>query len=92
MFKKWINKLFNTSSAGTTKAGSTKSGSTKEGTVKFFNRTKGFGFINVNETDEEIFVHKSNLIDKIKKSDKVTFKIEKGDRGLTATNVKRVKK
>tara|TARA_R110002012_G_scaffold81945_3_gene207444 strand:+ start:30477 stop:30710 length:234 start_codon:yes stop_codon:yes gene_type:complete len=64
---------------------------TKEGTVKFFNRTKGFGFITSNDSDEEIFVHKSNLIDRVKKSDKVTFQIEKSDRGLVATNVRRLK-
>ncbi|SFN67007.1 cold-shock DNA-binding protein family [Bizionia echini] len=69
-----------------------KTVATKEGTVKFFNRTKGFGFITSNDSEEEIFVHKSNLIDKIRKSDKVTFQIEKSDRGLIATEVRRIKK
>tara|TARA_R100001377_G_scaffold77722_1_gene55126 strand:- start:90 stop:311 length:222 start_codon:yes stop_codon:yes gene_type:complete len=71
--------------------GGNNSEATKEGTVKFFNRTKGFGFITSNDSDEEIFVHKSNLIDRVKKSDKVTFQIEKSDRGLVATNVRRLK-
>ncbi|EGV44775.2 cold shock domain-containing protein [Bizionia argentinensis JUB59] len=65
---------------------------TKEGTVKFFNRSKKFGFITVNDSDEEIFVHATNLIDKIRESDKVIFEVEKGDRGLTAVKVRRFKK
>ena len=64
---------------------------TKEGTVKFFNRTKRFGFIKVNDSDEEIFVHANNLVDKIRQNDKVTFEIEKSEKGLTAVNVKKVK-
>lgn len=82
MFKKLINKLFN----------SEKSTEVKEGKVKFFNRTKGFGFITIKDSEDEIFVHKSNLIDKIRDSDKVTFEVEKGERGLTAVNVRKVKK
>ncbi|MBP93939.1 MAG: cold-shock protein [Flavobacteriaceae bacterium] len=82
MLKRLINKLMNAN----------KTVATKEGTVKFFNRTKGFGFITSNDSEEEIFVHKSNLIDKIRKSDKVTFQIEKSDRGLIATEVRRIKK
>lgn len=65
--------------------------STKEGTVKFFNRTKRFGFIKVKDTDEEVFVHANNLVDKIRQNDNVTFEIEKSDKGLTAVNVKKVK-
>lgn len=82
MFKNFINNLFS----------SKKDSVQKEGVVKFFNRTKGFGFITVNDTNEEIFVHKSNLIDKIRDRDHVTFGIEESDKGPTATNVKVVKK
>lgn len=63
----------------------------KEGTVKFFNRAKRFGFIKVNDTDEEIFVHANNLIDKIKQNDKVKFEVEKSDKGLIAVNVTKIK-
>ncbi|WP_338360000.1 cold shock domain-containing protein [Yeosuana marina] len=59
----------------------------KEGTVKFFNHAKGFGFITVKDTEEEIFVHTSNLIDQINENDKVTFDVEKGDKGLSAIKV-----
>lgn len=80
---KFITNLFKSSPESDT--------TTKEGTVKFFNGTKGFGFIKVKDTDEEIFVHKSNVIDRIRDKDKVTFNIEKEEKGLTAVGVRRVK-
>ncbi|MCA9381339.1 cold shock domain-containing protein, partial [Candidatus Dojkabacteria bacterium] len=49
-----------------------------EGTVKFFNKSKGFGFITADDTKEEIFVHISGLIDDINENDKVTFNTERG--------------
>jgi CspA family cold shock protein len=58
------------------------------GTVKFFNATKGYGFITEDETDNEYFVHVSGLIDEISENDKVTFDLEEGRKGLNATNVK----
>lgn len=60
----------------------------KEGTVKFFNDTKGFGFIKDNESDNEYFVHVSGLIDEIREDDKVTFELKEGKKGLNAVNVK----
>jgi CspA family cold shock protein len=62
----------------------------KEGTVKFFNNAKGFGFINLKDSDEDIFVHSTNLIDEIKENDQVTFDVEKGDKGLNAVKVRLV--
>ena len=59
----------------------------KEGTVKFFNRSKGFGFISISDTEEDIFVHESGLIDEIKDNDKVRFTTEKGKKGMNAVNV-----
>ncbi len=59
----------------------------KTGVVKFFNETKGYGFIKVDETGEEIFVHVSGLKSEITKDDRVTFEIEKGKKGLNAVNV-----
>ncbi|MBP8791454.1 MAG: cold-shock protein [Breznakibacter sp.] len=58
------------------------------GVVKFFNETKGFGFIKVDESGEEIFVHVSGLQDKIKQDDKVTFDVERGKKGMNAVNVR----
>ena len=88
MFKAFINKLFKNKETETIKAGSTKEGAIKEGTVKFFKVAKGFGFINVKDTNQDIFVHSSNLIDKVRKGDKVQFNIEQGEKGPTAVNVR----
>ena len=59
----------------------------QEGTVKFFNETKGFGFI-CPTNGQDIFVHVSGLIDKIRENDRVTFEVENGKKGLNAINVK----
>ena len=59
--------------------------------VKFFNNKKGYGFITVKDSEEEIFVHTKNLIDKIRENDHVTFNIEKSDKGPVATSVRRIK-
>lgn len=59
----------------------------QSGTVKFFNETKGFGFIKSNTSNEDIFVHVSGLIDEIKENDQVTFEVEQGRKGPNAVNV-----
>ena len=59
-----------------------------KGIVKFFNETKGFGFIKEEGTDKEFFVHVSGLINKIKDNDEVTFELEEGRKGINAVNVK----
>ena len=60
----------------------------KQGKVKFFNVTKGFGFIKDLDSDQEYFVHTTGLIDKIKEDDEVTFELQEGRNGLNAVNVK----
>lgn len=60
----------------------------KTGTVKFYNEAKGFGFIKDAE-GQEIFVHATRLIDKIKENDTVTFDVAEGKKGLNAVNVKK---
>ena len=60
----------------------------KEGTVKFFNETKGFGFITPTSGGQDIFVHSTGLIDEIRENDKVEFEVENGRKGLNAVNVK----
>ena len=60
----------------------------KTGTVKFFNYDKGFGFIKDDESGEDIFVHKTGLIDNINENDKVEYEVEHGQKGLNAVNVK----
>ncbi|GAA4385305.1 cold-shock protein [Hymenobacter busanensis] len=59
------------------------------GTVKFFNETKGFGFIKNDETGEDIFVHVTGLIDEIRDNDKVQFEVSEGRKGLNAVKVRR---
>ena len=61
-----------------------------EGKVKFFNESKGFGFIKDSATEKEYFVHVSGLIDEIKENDDVTFELHEGKKGLNAVNVKLV--
>ena len=62
----------------------------KKGTVKFYNSAKGFGFIKVDETNEEIFVHKSEIRGMIQENDIVEFEVQNGKKGLNAVNVRTV--
>ena len=57
------------------------------GTVKFFNESKGFGFI-TQEDGKEIFVHVSGLKQDIRQNDKVEFDVEEGKKGLSAVNLR----
>ncbi len=58
------------------------------GTVKFFNRSKGFGFIIPDDGSKDVFVHKNDLIDQIADGDKVSYEVEESQKGLNAVNVK----
>ncbi|MES2382038.1 MAG: cold shock domain-containing protein [Bacteroidota bacterium] len=60
----------------------------QEGKVKFFNETKGFGFISPNEGGDDIFVHSSGIVDRIRENDTVVFETEKGPKGINAVRVK----
>ena len=60
----------------------------KQGKVKFFNESKGFGFIKDDESGTEYFVHVTGLIDEIRENDEVSFELEQGKKGLNAVNVK----
>ena len=59
-----------------------------KGTVKFFNDSKGFGFITEEGSNKEHFVHISGLIDEIREDDEVEFDLQEGKKGLNAVNVK----
>ena len=59
-----------------------------KGTVKFFNESKGFGFIVDEENGNELFVHVSGLIDEIKENDEVTYDVADGRKGPNAVDVK----
>ena len=58
------------------------------GTVKFFNNSKGFGFITEDDTNTEHFVHISGLIDEVREDDKVEFELKEGKKGMNAVNVR----
>ena len=60
----------------------------QEGTVKFFNETKGFGFITPENGGDDVFVHISGLKDQVREGDSVSYEIENGKKGLNAVNVR----
>ncbi len=59
-----------------------------KGIVKFFNETKGFGFIKDDESGKDYFVHVSGLTDEIKEGDAVEYDLQEGKKGLNAVDVK----
>ncbi|MGN6646991.1 MAG: cold-shock protein [Cytophaga sp.] len=59
----------------------------QKGIVKFYNSSKGFGFIKPEDLNEDIFVHSSGLIDNVRENDQVTFEVENGKKGMNAINV-----
>lgn len=59
------------------------------GVVKFFNDSKGFGFIKDDKSNMEYFVHVTGLVDEVAEGDEVTFDLKDGKKGLNAVNVKR---
>jgi CspA family cold shock protein len=61
------------------------------GTVKFYNEAKGFGFIVDENTQSEIFVHATGLVDQIAQNDKVSYEVKDGKNGPNAVNVKRAR-
>lgn len=59
-----------------------------KGIVKFFNDSKGYGFIKDEESNQEYFVHANGLVDEIRQDDEVTFDLEEGRKGINAVNVR----
>jgi cold shock protein len=60
----------------------------KEGKVKFFNESKGYGFIKDDQSGNEYFVHVSGLVDEVREDDAVSYELSEGRKGLNAINVK----
>ncbi len=58
------------------------------GTVKFFNDSKGYGFITPDNGSKDVFVHANGLIDDIREGDKVSYEIEEGRKGPNAVDVR----
>ena len=63
----------------------------QSGKVKFFNESKGFGFIKDNGSDKEYFVHVTGLTEKVRENDEVSFEVAEGRKGLNAVNVKLIR-
>lgn len=59
-----------------------------KGTVKFFNDSKGFGFIVPDDGSNDVFVHANGLVDEIAEGDKVSYDVTDGRKGPNAVNVK----
>ncbi len=62
----------------------------QKGSVKFFNDSKGFGFIQPEDGSKDVFVHVSGLVDEVKQNDKVSFNTEQGKKGIVAIDVKKI--
>lgn len=61
------------------------------GTVKFFNNMKNYGFIEPEEGDEDLFVHRSDVEgDSLNEGDEVEFEVEQGEKGPRAVNVSKI--
>lgn len=63
----------------------------KTGTIKFFNATKGYGFITEDGTNAEIFLHVTGLAEQpVNSGDRVSFDISEGRKGVNAINVRKI--
>ena len=62
----------------------------KTGKVKFYNESKGFGFIVQDDSNQDIFVHQTGLVHEIRENDRVSFEVKEGKKGLNAVNVERI--
>ncbi len=60
------------------------------GRIDFFDTSKGFGFIREEGSQERFFVHVSGLLDEVKENDRVTYDVERGQKGMNAVRVRKV--
>ncbi len=62
----------------------------RTGKVAFFNDSKGYGFINDAESQERYFVHVNGLMQEVREGDRVSFELERGQKGMNAVKVKKI--
>ena len=60
----------------------------KTGVIKWYNSTKGYGFVKESNSETEYFVHASGLNEEVNENDRVEFEVVEGNKGLKAVNVK----
>jgi len=63
----------------------------QKGTVKFYNFTKGFGFIQPAAGGDDVFVHQTGLTEDIRQDDQVEYETERGKKGINAVRVRVVR-
>lgn len=61
---------------------------TRKGKVKFFNRRRGYGFIEPEHLEDDVFVHVTNVEGFISKGDRVYFELKESPKGIEACNVR----
>ncbi|MCB0519784.1 MAG: cold shock domain-containing protein [Lewinellaceae bacterium] len=79
-----IKSLFSSSNAA---EGDRQGQASNIGFVQFFNRSRGYGFIQTKDSDQRVFVHISELKDQVRKGDRVRFDVEPDSKGPKAVNV-----
>lgn len=60
------------------------------GIIKFYNESKGYGFIIDDANQQDVFFHVSGLAEDIRQNDKVSFEVRDGKKGINAFNIKKI--
>jgi len=83
----WLSKIKSLFSPTADNNGSSE----KTGRVKFFNRKRGYGFIESDHLEKDVFVHVTDLEDRVSKGDEVVFQVELSPKGMEAKRVRLIK-
>ncbi len=84
----FFKNLFNWSKPTNSQSDNKTSDIPRKGRIKFFNRKRGYGFIETADK-QDIFVHVSNLEDRVNRGDRVQFELTQGKKGVEAREVRR---
>lgn len=61
---------------------------TSKGIIKFYNVTKGYGFI-VDQSGSDLFFHVTSILEEVKKDDMVSYVVKETKKGMSAVDVKK---